>query len=246
MQLPTERLYLQDGHALETEAAVVAIAGNAVAFDRTCFYPVGGGQPHDTGWIEIDAGERLEVSAVHADDAGVVWHELAVTPAPTSIGRRAALSVEPARRAALTRYHTVLHVLNTIAMQEYDGWITGAQIATDYARIDFKLDDFSAELRADLEGRVNEALARDYPVRSYYLSADEFAARTDLLRTLEARPPVYDGRVRVVAIEGFDAQCCGGTHVPSTHHIGRCSIFKSENKGRINKRLYVRLDREPG
>jgi misacylated tRNA(Ala) deacylase len=49
--------------------------------------------------------------------------------------------------------------------------------------------------------------------------------------------------VRVVAIEGFDAQACGGTHVPATSHVGRFSIFRTENKGRINKRLYVRLER---
>jgi misacylated tRNA(Ala) deacylase len=43
----------------------------------------------------------------------------------------------------------------------------------------------------------------------------------------------------VVEIEGFDAQACGGTHASSTSEIGRFSIFRTENKGKINKRLYV-------
>ena len=64
----------------------------------------------------------------------------------------------------------------------------------------------------------------------------------DLLRTLEVAPPVVDGRVRVVEIEGFDAQACGGTHVSAIGELGRLSIFRTENKGRINKRLYVRLE----
>jgi misacylated tRNA(Ala) deacylase len=56
---------------------------------------------------------------------------------------------------------------------------------------------------------------------------------------------VVDGRVRVVEIQGFDAQACGGTHVSATGELGRLSIFRTENKGRINKRLYVRLE-QPG
>ena len=54
---------------------------------------------------------------------------------------------------------------------------------------------------------------------------------------------MIDRRVRVVEIEGFDAQACGGTHVHSTRELGRFSIFRTENKGKINKRLYLRLER---
>ena len=78
-------------------------------------------------------------------------------------------------------------------------------------------------------------------LRAYTLAAAEFNARGDLLRTLDVRPPVLDGRVRVVEIDGFDAQACGGTLVHSTAEIGSLSIYKTENKGRNNKRLYVRL-----
>ncbi|MBP1731582.1 MAG: Ser-tRNA(Ala) deacylase, partial [Deltaproteobacteria bacterium] len=71
---------------------------------------------------------------------------------------------------------------------------------------------------------------------------EEFRKRDDLLRTLEAKPPVSHGQVRVVEIQGFDAQACGGTHVNNTSEVGKFSIFRTENKGKINKRLYVRLD----
>lgn len=85
-------------------------------------------------------------------------------------------------------------------------------------------------------------MTADRRIAAYFLSEQEFAARPDLLRTLEVRPPVIDGRVRVAEIHGFDAQACGGTHVESTVKIGRMSVTRTENKGRINKRLYVRLD----
>jgi misacylated tRNA(Ala) deacylase len=147
-----------------------------------------------------------------------------------------------ARRQALARYHTVLHVLNTIALRDYGGWITGAQIATDYARIDFNLQALSPELRTELETKVNAVLACDYALASYSLPEAQFRERSGLLRTLEAKPPVREGHVRVVAIRGFDEQACGGTHVRSTAEVGRFSISRSENKGRFNKRLYIVLE----
>jgi misacylated tRNA(Ala) deacylase len=136
----------------------------------------------------------------------------------------------------------VLHVLNTIALRDYGGWITGVQIGVDYSRIDFKLDDLGATTRVELERKVNAVLDGHHALKAYYISQDEFARRGDLLRTLEAKPPVVDGQVRVVEIQGFDAQVCGGTHVSVTSEVGRFSIVRTENKGKINKRLYVRLD----
>jgi len=136
----------------------------------------------------------------------------------------------------------VLHVLNTIALRDYDAWITGVQIGTDYSRIDFKIEGFSAALCAELESKVNAVLQAAHALKSYDVPEEEFRQRRDLLRTLDAQPPVHRGRVRVVEIEGFDAQACGGTHVHSTTEVGKFSIFRTENKGRINKRLYVRLD----
>jgi misacylated tRNA(Ala) deacylase len=247
MNSRTTRLDLQDDHVLGAEATVVAVRDTALAFDRSCFYPGGGGQPFDTGHVAFGDADPLEVVSVHADADGIVWHVCAAAPPADCIGRSARLAVDRDRRSAHSRYHTVLHVLNTIALRDYGGWITGAQIATDYARIDFKLERLTPALCAEIEAKVNVVLAADHRLSASYLSEVEFARRGELLRTLEARPPVVDGRVRVVAIEGFDAQACGGTHVRSTAEIGRLSIIRTENKGRINKRLYVRLDApDPG
>jgi misacylated tRNA(Ala) deacylase len=238
----TARLYLDDDHCFETDARVVAVEGDRVAFDRTCFYPGGGGQPPDEGSVRVHSGEVLEIISAHADTDEIVWH-IAKAPPPTHVlGQRARLTIDRARRLALTRYHTVLHILNTIALRDYGGWITGVQIATEYSRIDFKLDGLSAALIAELQQKVNAVLAGNHALKAYYISEDEFRNREDLLRTLDARPPVYQGRVRVVEIQGFDAQACGGTHVSATSAVGRFSILRTENKGKINKRLYVRID----
>ena len=227
---------------MEAQARVVAVSGRALAFDRTCFYPGGGGQPSDDGTARLAGGETLEIVSAHADDDEIVWHLTRSELSPSLVGMPATLVVNRTRRLALTRYHTVLHVLNTIALRDYAGWITGVQIGVDQSRIDFKLDRLSPALAAELETKVNAVLAGRHAVKTYEISEDEFRARGDLLRTLDARPPIRDGRVRVVEIEGFDAQACGGTHVDTTSEVGRFAIVRTENKGKINKRLYVRLD----
>ncbi len=238
---PTTRLYLQDDHCLEADAQVIAVADDSVAFDRTCFYPGGGGQPPDEGVAKLPDGPVLEIVSVRADPTEILWHACKSPPPTDIVGQPVRLIVDRERRHALARYHTVLHVLNTIALRDYGGWITGVRIAVDYSRIDFKIDGFSATLSAELEQKVNAVLAGSHALKSYYIPEEEFRRRDDLLRTLEVKPPVHHGQVRVVEIEGFDAQACGGTHVHSTSEVGTFSIFRTENKGKINKRLYVRL-----
>ena len=238
----TTRIYLQDDHCFEADASVIAVGENSVAFDQTCFYPGGGGQPPDQGLVRVQSGETLEIVSVHADPDEIIWHITQSPPSPDLLWQPARLILNRERRLALMRYHTVLHVLNTIALRDYGGWITGVQMAVEYSRIDFKLDDFSAALCAQLEKKVNAVIEANHALTSYYIPEVEFRRRDDLLRTLEAKPPVSHGRVRVVEIEGFDAQACGGTHVRATSDVGRFSIWRTENKGKINKRLYVRLD----
>jgi misacylated tRNA(Ala) deacylase len=239
---PTTRLYWEDDHCFESDARVVEARDQAVAFDRTCFYPGGGGQPSDEGSVTFPDGQAIDVASAQADPNGIIWHALESLPPPDALGQRVRLALNSQRRLALMRHHTVLHVLNTIALRDYAAWITGAQIGTGYSRIDFKIEGFSPAVRGELEQKVNAVLEGHHPLRSYFLAEAEFRERKDLLRTLEAQPPVIDGRVRVVEIAGFDAQACGGTHVGATSEVGTFSIFKTENKGRINKRLYIRLD----
>jgi misacylated tRNA(Ala) deacylase len=238
----TRRLYLQDSYCFETEAVVTAVQGEALAFDRTCFHPGGGGQPPDEGLVRIGNAESLEIASVQEGPDEILWHLSRTPPPPKLPGQTVRLALNKDRRLAIMRQHTVLHVLNTIALRDYQGWITGVQIGVEYSRIDFKLEDFSAAVCLELERKVNAVLAGNHALRSYTIPEAEFRQRADLLRTLEVKPSVSHGQVRVVEIEGFDAQACGGTHVHSTAEVGRFSIFRTENKGRINKRLYVRLE----
>jgi len=101
---PTNRLYLDDDdHCFQAAAIVVAVSGDSLACDRTCFYPGGGGQPPDQGRVRLEHGDVLEIVSAHADPGGVVWHVATTGLSPAFVGLRAHLSLDRERRLALTR-----------------------------------------------------------------------------------------------------------------------------------------------
>src|SRR5260370_24796051 len=99
----TIRLYWEDDHCFETEARVMDVEDDAIAFDRTCFYPGGGGQPSDTGTVTLGSGQMLEVASVRAGVDEVVWHVVHVPVTPDITRESAKLSVDQQRRVALVR-----------------------------------------------------------------------------------------------------------------------------------------------
>jgi misacylated tRNA(Ala) deacylase len=228
------RLYLDEAYQREFDAEVTACVDGWLTLSQTGFHPGGGGQPHDRGQLVVD-GEALDIGAIREDEAGAIWHSVGRALAP---GIRVRGVIDWPFRYALMRHHALLHVVNTVALRELGGIITGAQIGLERSRIDFRLASFSREQVPDFERRVNDVIARDLAVSSSVISEAEFRQRPELIRTLNVLPPVVDGTVRIVEIAGFDAQACGGTHVHTTGEIGRASIAKFDNKGRDNKRFY--------
>lgn len=220
---------------------VIAIQDSRFALDQTCFYPGGGGQPSDNGFATLPDGSRIEIDSAFIDEEQIIWHVCNSELKPELVGRKISVTINSERRLSLSRYHTVLHIVNTITLRDYKGWITGVQIGEEYSRIDFNLEILSTELCSELEAKVNAVLLEGHLITSYLMTEGEYRNRPELLRTLNVKPPIVDGRVRVVEIRGFDIQACGGTHVGSTLDLGRFSIFRTENKGRRNKRLYIKL-----
>ncbi|HEY6105416.1 MAG TPA: alanyl-tRNA editing protein [Anaeromyxobacteraceae bacterium] len=233
----TVRLYLQDPYRREFDAQVLASSDGWCALSQTAFYPGGGGQPSDRGQLTLKTG-TVAVSAIREDEAGVIWHQVGCDPAKGEAVRGA---IDWPFRYALMRHHGLMHVVNAVAFRQFGGVITGVQIGPERSRIDFRLDGFSREEIPDFEGRVNEVIGRGLAVASSVIGEDEYRRRPELVRTLNVLPPVVDGRVRIVEIEGFDAQACGGTHVHSTSEIGLARVGKFDNKGKDNKRFYWEL-----
>lgn len=233
----TTRLYLDDPYLREFDATVLASADGWCELSRSAFYPGGGGQPADRGRLVLGSAE-LEVIEVREEADGRLWHRVERALKPGSAVRG---TLDWPYRYALMRAHALMHVVNTVAQRDFDGLITGVQLGAERSRIDFRLATRRREAAAELEARVNAALAEPRAIASSSVSEAEFHARPELIRTLNVRPPVVEGRVRIVTIAGFDAQACGGTHVHSTAEIGPARLIRVDNKGRDNTRFYWTL-----
>lgn len=237
----TNRLYLEDAYCTDNDAVIVAVTVDGLILDRTCMYPGGGGQPPDTGEIILSSGESLRIDTVAKDPDGNLVHQCSNPISLDLAGSDCLVRLDSQRRFGLMRYHTALHVFNTVMLRSFDGWITGVGIGSESSHIDFKVDNYNDEMRSQLEVQVNVVLNRSLPVKTYFITEAEFRQRPDLIRTLDVAPPIENGRIRVVEVEGFEAQACGGTHVRNTAEVGQLMIKKVKSKGKNNRRFFVEL-----
>ena len=235
--MSTTRLYWEDAYQSEFTASVLASAEGWWALSATAFYPGGGGQPPDAGVLETE-GQEAAVTGVRSE-GGLVWHR---TTLPLATGQDVRGRVDWPRRYQLMKYHTLLHIVNTVMLDRHQALITGADIGPAQARIDFDVDAPLREARAAIEAAVNAVIERSLALVAGFVPEAELTRNPRLVRTLEVSPPVENGRVRTLEIAGFDTQACGGTHVHSTAELGRCRVTRVDNTGKRNKRLYVVLE----
>lgn len=228
---------------LDFETEVLDARPGAVLLARSAFYPGGGGQLPDQGWIEWRGG-NVAVTGFEERD-GRLWHLLAE---PVAVAGAVRGAVDPAFRAVMCALHTNLHIVNALAYQEFDGaLVTGVQMAGDgTARIDLDLQGADNDRVRALEPRINAVIRQDLAVRDTTVPLVQAAAEPGLLRSKAvAPPPQDDGMIRVVEIAGLDRQACGGTHLASTGASPPLRILKVENKGRHNRRIRLALGESP-
>lgn len=237
--MTTQLLFRVDPYLQEAHATVMGhTPEGGILLDRTVFYPSGGGQPGDSGWIEWGDQRPLAIAtAVKVDDGGValVAAEAAALP---PIGTQLRQRIDWPRRYRHMRMHTALHLVTVLVPLP----VTGGSVAVDKGRLDFDMPEPPADLAA-LNIALADLIARDLPVDEDWITEDELAANPSLIKTLMVAPPKGQGRVRLVRIgEGadqVDIQPCGGTHVARTGELGAIGIIKVENKGRQNRRFVL-------
>ena len=234
----TEEVFRRDAYARSCEARVTAVDDAGIRLDRTVFYPLGGGQPGDSGEIVLDGGTALRIVDTRKGAAdGEIVH---VPQGPVEagiIGSRVVARIDWERRHRLMRMHTCLHLLCSLIPAP----VTGGSIRDGSGRLDFDLPESTLD-KEDLTTRLNRLVAEDHPVTPRWISEEELDANPSLVRTMSVAPPRGRGTVRVLDIEGVDLQPCGGTHVASSGEIGRVRVTKIEKKGRQNRRVSVAFD----
>jgi len=233
----TDRLYQRDSYLRTFEARVTDARPDGVLLDRTAFFPTGGGVLGDVGTLTGPAGPVPVVEVV--DDGGVIVHRLERPALAAGDGVRGEVDWE--RRYLLMRYHTATHVLTGVMFNDYAVRVTGNQLTPDKARVDFAFEQFDRAVLEEGFRRSNLMVARDLPVRVSFVPAAEALARPELFK-LETGFPHDLPELRLVEITGFDTQADGGCHVKSLSEIGRLVLTKTENKGKLNRRVYFVLE----
>jgi misacylated tRNA(Ala) deacylase len=233
----TELLFRDDAYLKTATAQVVAVKDGVALLDRTIFYPLGGGQPGDTGFLVRDNGERIAVTDTRkGGEPGSVGHHLAAGSPLPEVGEAVRLEIDWERRFALMRLHTALHVMSCVVIAP----VTGGNIAPDKARLDFDID--ITLLDADkIAAGTNELLARAVATETVWITDEELDARPGLVKTMSVQPPRGAGRIRLLRIPGIDLQPCGGTHVANIAEIGGIRVLRIRNEGRRNKRVEIAL-----
>jgi misacylated tRNA(Ala) deacylase len=235
----TRLLFREDVYRREAEGVVAGITPEGgIRLDACLFYPTGGGQPGDSGWLDWEGGQIAIATAVKEGDGVVlIPAEPVAMPVPGMAVRQ---RLDWGRRWGHMRVHTALHLLSVVLPFP----VTGGAIGAERGRLDFDMDE------SPDAGAVEAALAKfvraDLAVSEEWITEAELDANPGLVKTLRVQPPRGAGHVRLVRIgEGagtVDLQPCGGTHVARTGEIGGVMLGRIEKKGRMNRRVVLHLE----
>lgn len=209
--------YIQDWSTTIT-SAVEREDGVYVTLAETAFYPHGGGQPCDTGYI----GELPVLDVVLEDQE--VLHKVTQLPEQTEVNCR----LDWDRRFDHMQQHSGQHLLSAVFLKLHQAMTLSFHLGSDYATIDLDLPELSAAQMAEAEQEVNRQIYLNRPISSYFVSAEEMA-KLPLVKL-----PKVTEDIRIVEIEGVEHNACGGTHVSATGAIGMIKLLRCEKqKGHV-------------
>ena len=235
----TDLLYLEDSYLREFQARVTELTEDGVALDRTAFYAGGGGQPSDTG-ILLEQDQQYQVTGL-ARPGGNLVHRIEGKGQLPQVGTNVTGLIDWDRRYVLMRTHTALHILCGVVWRDYGAKVTGGDMRPGEARMDFELEQMTAQFAEEIEEKINAEVSAARDVIVGNLSRDEADETPDLIRTKINLLPPNIREVRTIDLHGLDLQADGGTHVANTKEVGTIRVVGHESKGRINKRLRIEL-----
>ena len=231
----TEFLFRDDSYLQSTPATVVDVTEDGgIVLDRTVFYAASGGQPGDGGTITLADGSVISIAtAIHPEgDKTRIVHVPAEGQGAVAVGEAVTAAIGWERRYRLMRMHTALHLLSVV----FPFAVTGGSVGEDKGRLDFDMPDMPEDLAA-LEAQLNDMVRDDHPITTEWITDAEMEQNANLIKTMKVKPPMGQGRVRLIRIGDVDLQPCGGTHVANTSEIGPLKLGKIEKKGAQNRRV---------
>lgn len=223
----TKKLYYESAYIREWETRITSKLkredGIYLVLEETAFYPHGGGQPCDLGWI--DAIPVLDV----VQEEGEILHKVERVPEKDVVGCR----LDWDRRFDHMQHHSGQHLLSAMCLEACKAETLSFHLGQDYATIDIARSDLPQDELMMLELEVNDQVYLNRKVTNYFVSREQAAALP-----LVKQPTVAEN-IRIVEIEGIEYNACGGTHVSATGEIGMVKLLRAE-KQKGHMRLYFK------
>jgi alanyl-tRNA synthetase len=223
----TEQMYYANAYIKEFDAEVLKIvSGKYVVLNRTCFYPEGGGQPADHGFLVFG---DVKVEVVHVQKAGrVIVHEIKGSVAPRE-GDAVKGVLDWDKRYTLMKAHTATHLVNGAARRVLGEhvWQHGTQKGVESTRLDIShYRRLTPEEIHKIETLANQAVLADMPVTTVWMPRSEAESKYGFRLYQGGAVPGKD--IRVVKTGDWDVEACAGTHLKHTGEIGFLKIVYTE------------------
>jgi misacylated tRNA(Ala) deacylase len=230
------KIFEQNAYTKEIETKIKEIdpENKTIELEDAIFYGKSGGQPGDEGEIIAD-GQKIKVNeTIKAEESikNILENLNGLRKNQKIIAR-----INWDKRYKYMRMHSALHLMcASISLG-----VTGGQIGYDKSRLDFNDPDKEIK-KEELQEKINTLMRDDHEITYEYIDSRILESQPELVRTMSVKPPSIDGKLRFVKIGNVDFQPCGGTHVKSTKEIGKITIGKIENKGRMNRRVNILIN----
>ncbi len=225
----TRTLFYEDQYMREFTAKVLKVfevkGERYVVLDATAFYPEGGGQPYDTGYLEFEGG-KARVTAVYKVFNVIVHRVEGAVPREGEVVKGV---IDWERRNRLMRAHTATHIVLAAARKVLGRhvWQAGAQKGEFESRLDIThYKHLGKEDIRKIEEVANAIVLASIPVKTFFMDRDKAEAKYGVI--LYQGGVVPSKTLRIVEIEGVDAEACGGTHVRNTAEVGLIKIVRAE------------------
>lgn len=216
---------------------VIEVEGSWIRLRSTEFYPTGGGQPHDTGFMRFDGNE---LSVIDVKGRSEVMHLVEGEIPP--IGTKVEGIIDRERRSTLARMHTAQHLASALAHEYWGGITVGNQIGIETTRIDIQFEDRDLFDPQQLIEHMNNAIKSNHPVKMDHRSLDDLKSDPMVRIDLDRIPDVSS--LRIIDIDSIDVCPCAGTHVGSTGEIPRVELDRVKSKGAGKLRVSYRFEIE--
>ncbi|MGG4345712.1 alanyl-tRNA editing protein [Paenibacillus lautus] len=223
----TKKLYYESAYIREWETQITRKLeredGTYLVMEETAFYPHGGGQPCDLGWID-----NIPVLDV-VQEEGEILHRVERLPEKEEVSCR----LDWNRRFDHMQHHSGQHLLSAMCLEVCQAETLSFHLGQDYATIDIARSDLSQAQLMMLELEVNDQIYLNRKVTNYFVSREQAAALP-----LVKQPKVSDD-IRIVEIDGIEYNACGGTHISATGEIGMIKLLRAE-KQKGHMRIYFK------